>query len=292
MLTAKKIAAVAAAAMCMISFAGCESIEYRSFDTSSSSQAEISSSSPESSETDSSSSSTDGPISDQPLQDPNSDPLITKEDDPDYLSKTAFIGEALCSGLSVYGDNIQASQVYAENNAHVDDIAQTSWDVNGEQLSLPDALYKTDRKYVYIWIGPNDLNNYDPKTFAMRYKDLINEIYHASPMAYVGVISIAPVSEQYDKTLSFGTVYDFNAALAEMIDGIGNNRVYFFNITSVLGDSNGHLKSEYDSGDGLHLTADAYKAVEKHLVNMQIHPYLSDLETDEELPTEGEVPAE
>ena len=98
----------------------------------------------------------------------------------------------------------------------------------------------------------------------------------------MGVISVAPVSAEYDGTLTNGKVYDYNAKLAEMVDKIGNNRVYFFNVTTILGDSNGNLKSEYDSGDGLHMTGEAYRALLDNLVSMQIHPYLTDFESPDE----------
>lgn len=280
-------AAVTAAIMC-VCMAGCgNAIEYKTFNTTSSSQPDSisdSSSVPDSSVTDSNadSSATSEPIGDQPLTDSQINDTVVKEDDPEYLTKTAFVGEALCSGLGFYTEGLKEDQIYTENNAHVDDIASTTWTIDGKQYELPDALYKSERKYIYIWIGPNDLGNYDPSGFAQQYQALIEKIFYANPLAYVGVISVAPVSAEYDGTLTNGKVYDYNAKLAEMVDKIGNNRVYFFNVTTVLGDSNGNLKSEYDSGDGLHMTGEAYRALLDNLVSMQIHPYLTDFESPDE----------
>lgn len=202
---------------------------------------------------------------------------VTETDD-EYFSKAAFIGEALCSGIGFYVSDIDDKYVYTENNAHIGDILDTTWSVDGVKYSLADALYASERKYIYIWIGPNDLNNYTPQGFAEKYKEVINSLYYANPMAYVGVVSVAPVSISYEQSLTGGTVDDYNMALSEMVDNIGNNRVYFFNVTSVLGDVSGHLLSEYDSGDGLHMLGTAYKAVAQHLFDNQIHPFVSDFE--------------
>lgn len=280
-----RLAAAAAAAVICVCMAGCgNAIEYKTFNTNSSSQQDSiadSSSLPDSSVTDSTDDSSE-PIGDQPLTNTQINDTVVKDDDPEYLTKTAFVGEALCSGLGFYTEGLKEDQIYTENNAHVDDIAATTWTIDGKQYELPDALYKSERKYIYIWIGPNDLGNYDPTGFAQQYQALIEKIFYANPLAYVGVVSIAPVSAEYDGTLTNGKVYDYNAKLAEMVDKIGNNRVYFFNVTTVLGDSNGNLKSEYDSGDGLHMTGDAYRALLDNLVSMQIHPYLTDFESPDE----------
>lgn len=280
-----RLAAAAAAAVICVCMAGCgNAIEYKTFNTNSSSQQDSiadSSSLPDSSVTDSTNDSSE-PIGDQPLTNTQINDTVVKDDDPEYLTKTAFVGEALCSGLSFYTEGLKEDQIYTENNAHVDDIASTTWTIDGKQYELPDALYKSERKYIYIWLGPNDLGNYDPSGFAQQYQALIEKIFYANPLAYVGVISVAPVSAEYDGTLANGKVYDYNAKLAEMVDKIGNNRVYFFNVTTVLGDTNGNLKSEYDSGDGLHMTGDAYRALLDNLVSMQIHPYLTDFESPDD----------
>lgn len=198
------------------------------------------------------------------------------EDDPDYFKKCAFVGEAICSGLDFYVKEVEDGSVYAENSAHVTDIADTRWEVDGEEYALPDALYAQGRKYIYIWIGPNDLCNYDPAGFTDKYKELIEEIVFANPLAYVGVISVAPVSSDYEKTLTNGTIKEYNLALSEMIDTIGNNRVSFFNITATLADEEGHLLDEYASADGLHMTSEAYKVLAKYIYDNQIHPFLID----------------
>ncbi len=293
-----RLAAAATAAVICVCMSGCgNAIEYKTFNTSSSQPESIadSSSVPDSSVTDSAAdSSTDSKDdskddskndskddSSEPVDEP-ADNTVKAEDDPEYLTKTAFVGEALCSGLLVYTEGLEEDQVYTENNAHVDDIADTTWDVGGKQYELPDALYESKRTYIYLWLGPNDVSNYAPAEFAQKYQELIEKIFYANPLAYVGVVSVAPVSAEYDGTLPNGKIYDYNAKLAEMIDKIGNNRVYFFNVTTVLGDSNGNLKSEYDSGDGVHMTGDAYRALLDNLVSMQIHPYLTDFETPDD----------
>ncbi len=216
-----------------------------------------------------------GSVSDKP---PVSN-LTVKENDGEYFSKCAFVGEAICSGMS-YVNDIADENIYTQNSAHVHDIADTSWTVDGVSKTLPDALYSADRKYIYIWIGPNDLTSYNPNSFAEKYEELVEKITYANPMAYVGIISVAPVSASYEQELGGDTIANYNMKLAELVDKLDNNRVYFFNLVAVLGDSNGHLKSEFDTGDGLHMTPSAYRKVAEYLFQNQIHPYLSDFEVD------------
>lgn len=280
----KKLAAIASVLVLASALTGCSNaIEYKTFyyensnDSSSGETPKDDSSQGDSSQENSSSDIPD--IGDLPLDDGQSIAnQIVAEADDEYFSKVAFVGEALCSGLGFYVTEIDEQQVYTENNAHISDILDTKWSVDGVSLPLADALYATDRKYIYIWIGPNDLGNYTPAGFADKYKEVIESLFYANPMAYVGVVSVAPVSAAYEQTLEKGKIDDYNTKLAEMIDNIGNNRVFFFNITATIGDSNGNLKSDYDSGDGLHMTGPAYKAIAQYLFDNQIHPYLADFE--------------
>lgn len=281
---AKKLSALILAVSLTVTAAGCgNAVEYKSIGTP---QTDSSSeSSPEESSLPSDSSSLpsepdSSPEVTAPPPDSSSiiDSLTVAEDDPEYLSKAAFVGEALCSGLSVYTNEIDESNVFAEINAHVTDISKTEWDINGKRYKLPDALYAAEKKYVYLWLGPNDLSNLAPAEFAQKYKELINEIFYANPMAYVGVISIAPVSSEYESKLTKGKISEYNTELSQMIDSIGNNRVTFFNITSTLADSSGNLLADYASSDGLHLKSAAYKAIAEYIQTNQIHPFTSDTE--------------
>lgn len=284
MKTGKRLAAMIAALTLAAALSGCgNTIEYKdptmSKPSNDSSAADSNSQTDASSEPDGSDSSTgdNSQAGDPPLVDipPAGNPVVAENDD-EYFAKAAFVGEALCSGMGFYVSDIDDKYVYTENNAHVADILNTKWEIDGKVYGLADALYVSERKYVYIWIGPNDLNNYTPQGFAQKYEELINTLFFSNPMAYVGVISVAPVSSSYEQKLANGTIEDYNMMLSEMVDKIGNNRVFFFNITATLGDSNGNLLDDYDSGDGLHMNGKAYKAIAGYLFDNQIHPYLSD----------------
>lgn len=295
-------AALCALAMCA-SMAGCANeIEYKSPDNfmSSSTQDTPSDSSSQPDEPDTpdnpdtppeDSSQTDKPDTPEP---PSTEDLVVKEIDKEYFKKCAFVGEALCSGMGYISD-IADEHIYTSNNAHVHDIGETTWTVDGASHKLPEALYAADRKYIYIWVGPNDLTSYNPDSFAAKYEELVKSITYANPMAYVGVVSIAPVSRSYEQGLGGDSIAEYNLKLAEMVDRAGNNRVRFFNLVAVLGDNDGYLKGEYDSGDGLHMTASAYRAVANFLYDNQIHPFLADFEIeigdiDTENPEGGENP--
>lgn len=299
----KKLLCVAAALSICLATAGCANeIEYRSPDNFTSSVTDDSSTPDDSSEPDDEKPQDKPDDSDVSVDVPpppfdddddnnqgNSGSLVVKEDDPEYFSKCAFLGEALCSGLS-YVDSIPDEFIYTKNTAHVHDIGETSWaSADGQTKPLPQVLYEKERKYIYIWVGPNDLTSYNPNSFAAKYEELVNSITYANPMAYVCVVSIAPVSREYEQALGGDAIIDYNLKLSEMVDKIGNNRVRFVNLITVLGDNDGFLKGEFDSGDGLHMTPSAYRAVAEYLLDTQIHPYVTDfeLETEDEN-TEGE----
>lgn len=200
---------------------------------------------------------------------------VVSEKDVDYFKKCAFVGEALCSGM-VYVDDIKESQLYTNNSAHVYDIGNSEWTVNGKKLALPQALTEAKSKYIYVWVGPNDLSDLDPEKFVEYYSELIAKITTANPKSYVGIITIAPTSASYEGTLGDHKIEEYNQKLAEMVDSMTNKRLHLFNITMVVGDETGHLKSDYDTGDGLHMSADAYIAIGKYLYENQISPFVSD----------------
>lgn len=281
----KRLTAALLALMVCASMAGCANeIEYKSPDNFISSS--VQDSQPDDSSKPDVPDEPDGPPEDSSQPDepdtpkpPSSEDLVVKDDDKDYFKKCAFVGEALCSGMGYISD-IADEHIYTSNNAHVHDIGETTWTVDGASHKLPDALFAADRKYIYIWVGPNDLTSYNPDSFAAKYEELVKSITYANPMAYVGVVSIAPVSRSYEQGLGGDSIAEYNLRLAEMVDRAGNNRVRFFNLVAVLGDSDGYLKGEYDSGDGLHMTASAYRAVANFFFDNQIHPFLADFEIE------------
>ncbi len=283
----KKLLCTMVAMTICISMASCANeIKYKSPDEFSSSVTDDSST-PDSSEPDVDKPQDDSSDSDisvdvpkPPIDDDddNKSTLVVKEDDPEYFSKCAFIGEALCSGLS-YVSDIPDEYIYTKNSAHVHDIGQTSWtSADGQTKPLPQVLYEKERKYIYIWVGPNDLTSYNPNSFAAKYEELVKSITDVNPMAYVCVVSIAPVSREYEAELGGDALIEYNLKLSEMVDKIGNNRVKFVNLITVLGDSDGYLKGAYDTGDGLHMTPSAYKAVAQYMLDNQVHPYVTDID--------------
>ena len=99
--------------------------------------------------------------------------------------------------------------------------------------------------------------------FSACYQKLINTILAASPNTKIILQSEFPLSS---------TCTDFSEP-AEKINGYINtinnwileiaesNGLKYLDTISVLRDKDGYLKSEYDNGDGLHITAAGYTAI-------------------------------
>ncbi len=175
----------------------------------------------------------------------------------DFLGRCVFVGDSICSGLGHYGI-IPMERVIAQGNIAARNIFDFKFTVVGGELSLVSALVNAKPEYIVFSMGINDVNITSEQEFTDNYSKILQTVEGFLPDAKLIMLSITPV----DIASTFTTnenIDRFNSALQRLAEE--NERWTYIDVTPELKNSENALKSAYSSGDGIHLSPDAYYAV-------------------------------
>ncbi len=206
-------------------------------------------------------------------------------DSPSYLGKTPDYGEFYVNNIIYLCDSTLAKM---RDSDVLRDGAETRqiWTGSDGDLPLSKATTKTEiilpetdsgayiseaaernrPQYLIIALGMNNGVRYcTEEQFKSYYSELITAIKAASPETKIMLQSVLPVSWVYEwKTqgISKEKIDRANAWIVELAEEHG---VKYLNTASCLKNSRGYLDKKYDSGDGLHLNAEGYRAVLEYI---------------------------
>ena len=192
----------------------------------------------------------------------------------EYIDSFIFIGESTTAHLKSRGvlkGGRDTCQVWAPKSGTMTlDTTSTGvrivYPETGEEMTVGEAAKQKKPRRALFTFGLNgavDKIKRGEKYFKTCYKSLIRAVTDASPETEVILQACFPVARSMDmsaytvdvSTLNsyISTINSWTLSLAEEL-GIG-----YLNTTEALCDSDGFLKEEYQSGDGYHLTAEAYR---------------------------------
>lgn len=202
---------------------------------------------------------------------------IAAEGEPCFLSDTFFFGESTTAHLARQGGVLDTpmwqGQVWRdESGTRMLDrrilssrVNLASPDGGARSLSLEEALSEVQPHRLILSFGLNGLLYFhsNQTAFLGDYRHLIQEIKKLSPATEIGIQSIYPVGENQAFTLPHTTLNSYIQVLNDRLRSFAESAdgVTFFDTASLLCDGSGALKKEYDSGDGIHLTNDAYRQI-------------------------------
>ena len=187
--------------------------------------------------------------------------------DDSYFSDAVFVGDSRTEGLRMYSGISPSPKFFSGVGLTVtkvfsDQIVQ----LNGQWLTVADALRQADYNKVYIMLGMNELGWVYESIYAQDYGRIIDVIRETHPDATIYVQSIIPVSKWKDTT-DPGRVYTnanvvrLQKVLCEMCE---EKDVHYVNVAEVMQDENGYLFSEATE-DGMHLTQEYCKIWAEYL---------------------------
>lgn len=218
-------------------------------------------------------------------------PVLKNTPDIDYLdffSESLFIGDSICSGLKVYAGLLDTPHVAARVNVSTWGINKYKFQYLNNSSSEKSALdivkyYKP--KDIYIWMGMNDLYVVSEEKFCDNMCSLAKSYIKASPDSKVHVVSISPMTKGHKWNVELdgnNRVNEYNKAMEERCED--TDYLDFINIHDLLINSGGFLASDNNGGDGIHLSASAYK-----IVLNGIYDYMTSLPEPEDEITETEA---
>ena len=208
----------------------------------------------------------------------NADALLPPCEDKgmSYIDSFIFFGESTTYHLKsrgVLSGGKDTKQVWANKSGTMKldlsiDKQKIIYPETNELLSVGEAAAKRKPEYILLTFGLNGaVQNVKlgEEYFRTCYKKLIDAIRSSSPSTNIIIQSAFPVAENMDmsaysvdlKTLN--EYIDLQNAWAYSLACEENCK--YLDTNSILKDKNNNLKIEYQTGDGHHLTAEAYKQI-------------------------------
>jgi hypothetical protein len=172
------------------------------------------------------------------------------------VTKTAYVGDSVMSGLSVY------QIVQGKGKKVIYKIGVSPYNFyNGEPM---DQLLDYNPDRMYIMLGMNSLVG-SPTDKQMdgtisSYKKIIQECLKQNPDMQIIVLPVSPTRPS--ATVHNSNINRFNLKLEKMAESLN---VYYYDYTGCLRGSDGALSQSYSGGDGIHLTPSAYRAFKAEL---------------------------
>ncbi len=180
--------------------------------------------------------------------------------DAEYESQLAFVGDSVCMGLKVYGGLLSPDQVFAQGSVSARTIYDYTFSYKGQALSIIDCIRLSAPKYIYIWMGINDINITEADVYAKNLEALANNFLAVSPESKIAIVSMTPTTTSH-RWQANGRINDYNAYVKNYFAGLDNTKFYYIDVHSALVNSAGALPDNLHSGDGLHLGTAAYQIV-------------------------------
>ncbi len=191
----------------------------------------------------------------------------TEDMGQDYIDKIIFLGDSTTYGLRYYAmlsggkDTLQvwtpASGTLALFNQS---FATIVYPDDGTEIPIRDAVARKKPDMMVITLGVNGVSSMDHDDFLREYSSLVTDIMELSPNTKVIINSIYPVASHYNllQHINNENICRANTWLVEVAEQTGTR---FLNTISILMGSDGWLPYDYQNGDGLHLSPDAFQLV-------------------------------
>ena len=195
-----------------------------------------------------------------------------------FLKKIIFFGDSTTYHLiarEVLPDGKATKQVWCPKNGtlllspQISSLLISHPDHN-EELPLTEALTLYKPEYFVITVGLNGAHTFTEKRFKHAYTALIEAVQTSSSETVILLQSVFPVGENESawKMLSPRELNQRIDVVNTWIRDLAEERsLLFLDTQRILRDNNGFLKNEYQVGDGIHLSKDAYRAILAYILS-------------------------
>lgn len=197
-----------------------------------------------------------------------------------YLDSFIFLGESTTYHLKsrgVLSGGTNTRQVWGPDSGtvnldHTVITLRIRYPDTGEYLTVGEAAARKKPKFMILTFGLNGaVQNVrrGKEYYKSCYRALIDAICEASPETKVILQSCFPVAANMDMSHYSCTLDELNGYI-DTINGwilelAEEHDLRYLNTAEILKDENGRLKPSYQSGDGHHLTRDAYLVILQYI---------------------------
>lgn len=179
---------------------------------------------------------------------------------PGYMNNCYFLGDSRLVAMVSYGFVSDANVLAKIGVSHTAVESTTFQQNSGKQYTVKQYLQTVKPPVVYICYGVNGMNGISEERYETTYKELVEHIMEWAPDSKIVLMSIWPVDDTgpYKNSVQNSWIEKYNDFLLALAEYEG---LFYLDVASVLKDSNGQMKPEFDGGDGLHYRASAYNTI-------------------------------
>lgn len=195
-----------------------------------------------------------------------------KPADSEYLNSCVFIGDSVISSL-VQDGLIAESCFMRADKPSLSGINNAVTEIDGESISLSEALKKSSASSIYIALGTDDIADMTNKSMLDEYSTFLKTAASQNSGKTIYIILIPPVTAEKESDRAapvLNTAIDsYNAGLLELAN---ENNICCLDLNSSLKGSDGRLSPEFAEGDGFTLNESGRKKVIEYILT---HTYQS-----------------
>ena len=207
------------------------------------------------------------------------DRLLSQTQDlgQEYIDRMVFVGESTTTHLRSRGvlrDGQATEQVWADSSGtmtlDLNVLQKTILHPKTRQpLTIAQAAEREKPRYLVLSFGVNGIVGFskNEELYRRAYGKLITAIHEASPDTVILLQTVYPVADnQTAFSEGAAVVNGYIRRINELLPEIARQYdAYVVDTASVLCDAQGNLRADYQAGDGIHLTADAYRQILQYL---------------------------
>ena len=190
----------------------------------------------------------------------------------EYIDKLTFLGDSTTYGLRYYkmlSGGTDTTQVWTPTNGTLTLSYYATATIpypapGGTEITIQEAARQAQPEYLVITLGVNGVSFMNEETFKDCYTKLIQNILEVSPNTKIICNSIYPVGRSYEYLADINN--NKITAANEWIKAVAaETGTRYSDTCSVLKDSEGWLRDDYQNGDYIHLNSDGFTAVLNYL---------------------------
>ena len=187
----------------------------------------------------------------------------------DYFADALFIGDSRTVGLSEYSGWTKPT-FYADEGMSIYNVfTRKIVNLNGNDVTILNALKVKQYKKVYIMLGINELGTGTTKSFVNKYNEVISQIRELQPDSIIyieGIMNVGKHKSDTDPIFNNVNIDKRNKGLSCLAN---NKNIFYIDVNEDIADQGGNVPDNY-TFDSIHLKAAYYKIwtgyLEKHAV--------------------------
>lgn len=181
--------------------------------------------------------------------------------DSEFFENDLFIGDSISTGYSLYGF-LPEKNVFAKVGLNPSTVLTRTVSTCYGDIGVSDMLVNTSPERVYIMLGSNGIQWLSVANMIKSTDTLKNLIEETCPGAEFIIISVPPVTPEYDATVAdvdvMSKINEYNSSLSSYCRA---NGLLFVDAASLLKNENGYFDYSYAESDGMHFKSSAYKTL-------------------------------